>query len=261
MLAFIKEHKVKHVIVHKIDRMARNRADDVEINLELSAAGAQLVSCSENIDETPSGMLLHGIMSSIAEFYSHNLAAESKKGMRQKAINGGTPGMASFGYINAHLLTDDGRQVRTVVIDEDRAPWVRWAYEKYVNGDWTTSMIRDECNRLGVTTRRRPNRPERPISTSHVNAILRNRYYVGVVRYEGIEYPGSHEPLISEALFTRSNESGRRVTPAGRSRASGASTSRDRSTAGNAASRSALPNHATAPAGSTTSSTASGART
>src|SRR5690606_21353779 len=39
MLVFVKEHKVKHVIVHKIDRLARNRADDVEINLELSAAG------------------------------------------------------------------------------------------------------------------------------------------------------------------------------------------------------------------------------
>ena len=201
MLAFVKEHKVKHVIVHKIDRLARNRADDVEINLELSAAGAQLVSCSENIDETPSGMLLHGIMSSIAEFYSHNLAAESKKGMRQKAMNGGTPGMAPFGYINAHVLTDDGRQVRTVVIDEDRAQWVRWAYEKYATGDWTTSMIRDEFNRLGVTTRRRPSKPERPIANSHVNAILRNRYYVGVVRYEGVEYAGSHEPLITEALF------------------------------------------------------------
>ena len=201
MLAFVKEHKVKHVIVHKIDRLARNRADDVEINLELSAAGAQLVSCSENIDETPSGMLLHGIMSSIAEFYSQNLAAESKKGMRQKAISGGTPGMAPFGYINAHVLTEEGRTVRTVVLDEERAPWVRWAFEKYATGDWTIAMLRDELNRQGVTTRRRPNKPERPISNSHVNAILRNRYYIGVVRYEGVEYAGSHEPLVTEALF------------------------------------------------------------
>lgn len=201
MLAFVKEHKVKHVIVHKIDRLARNRADDVEINLELSAAGAQLVSCSENIDETPSGMLLHSIMSSIAEFYSQNLAAESKKGMRQKAMGGGTPGMAPFGYINAHVLTDEGRTVRTVVVDEERAPWVRWAFEKYATGDWTTAMIRDELNSRGVTTRRRPNKPERPIANSHVNAILKNRYYVGVVRYEGVEYPGSHEPLVTEALF------------------------------------------------------------
>ena len=78
MLAFVKEHRIKHVIVHKVDRLARNRVDDVEINLQLSAVGAQLVSCSENIDETPSGMLLHGIMSSIAEFYSRNLATLTK---------------------------------------------------------------------------------------------------------------------------------------------------------------------------------------
>ena len=44
-----------------------------------------LVSATENIDETPSGMLLHGIMSSIAEFYSRNLATEVVKGLSQKA--------------------------------------------------------------------------------------------------------------------------------------------------------------------------------
>ncbi len=98
MLTFVADHKVGFVIVHKVDRLARNRVDDVEINLQLRAAGAQLVSVSENIDETPSGMLLHGIMSSIAEFYSRNLATEAKKGMLQKAKNGGTPGWAPFGY-------------------------------------------------------------------------------------------------------------------------------------------------------------------
>jgi Resolvase, N terminal domain len=50
----------------------------------LTRAGVQLVSCSENIDETPSGMLLHGIMSSIAEFYSRNLATESPRACVKK---------------------------------------------------------------------------------------------------------------------------------------------------------------------------------
>ena len=68
--------------IHKIDRLARNRADDVEINLVLQRAGTTLVSCTENIDETPSGILLHGIMSSIAEFYSANLANEVLPGLR-----------------------------------------------------------------------------------------------------------------------------------------------------------------------------------
>ena len=64
------------------------------INLALKQAGAELVSVSENIDQTPSGLLLHGIMSSIAEFYSRNLATEVIKGSMQKAKNGGTPGRA-----------------------------------------------------------------------------------------------------------------------------------------------------------------------
>ena len=76
MLAYVKENPVSFVIVHKIDRLARDRGDDVEISVALKAAGTTLVSCSENIDETPSGILLHGIMSSIAEFYSRNLANE-----------------------------------------------------------------------------------------------------------------------------------------------------------------------------------------
>ena len=58
------EGDVDYVIVHKVDRLARNRADDVTINLAIREAGAALVSVTENIDETPSGTLLHGIMAS-----------------------------------------------------------------------------------------------------------------------------------------------------------------------------------------------------
>ena len=86
------ERDVDFVIVHKIDRLARNRGDDVNITLAIREAGAQLVSVSENIDETPSGMLLHGIMSSIAEFYSRNLATEVIKGTRKKVEGGTYPG-------------------------------------------------------------------------------------------------------------------------------------------------------------------------
>ena len=47
---------------------------------------------TESIDETPSGMLLHGIMSTIAEFYSRNLSTEIVKGMEQKVKKGGLTG-------------------------------------------------------------------------------------------------------------------------------------------------------------------------
>ncbi|WP_397485481.1 recombinase family protein [Rhodococcus sp. SBT000017] len=201
MLDYVKAHKIQYVIVHKIDRLARNRVDDVEINLQLTSVGAQLVSCSENIDETPSGMLLHGIMSSIAEFYSRNLATESRKGMLQKAKGGGTPGMAPFGFLNIRTRTEDGREVKTVVIDPERGHWVTWMFERYATGEWTAGMIKDEFDKRGVTTVTRPNRPSRPIAHSHITSMLQNRYYTGAVRFEGVEYPGNHPALVSEALF------------------------------------------------------------
>lgn len=206
MLTYVEEHRVSTVLVHKVDRLARNRVDDVEINLALTKAGAQLVSCTENIDETPSGMLMHGIMSSIAEFYSRNLAAESRKGMLQKAKGGGTVNAAPFGYLNTHSRSAEGRDVRTIELDPDRAEWVLWIFEHYATGDWTVSMIRDELNKFGVTTLPRPSRPRAPIAISHVHAVLKNRYYVGIVKYEGVEYPGKHPALVSEELFARAKQ-------------------------------------------------------
>jgi DNA invertase Pin-like site-specific DNA recombinase len=112
LLRFVAEQGADFVIVHKVDRLARNRYDDAVITAQLQAGGAQLVSVTENIDQTPSGLLLHGIISSIAEFYSRNLANEVIKGTQQKVSAGGTPHVAPIGYRNSRELVA-GREVRT----------------------------------------------------------------------------------------------------------------------------------------------------
>ena len=95
--------------------------------MEIKKSGARSSPCTENIDETPSGLLLHGIMSSIAEFYSRNLANEVIKGMDQKAKTGGTVGNAPIGYLHVRTI-ENGREMRTVDVDPERAPLVRWAF-------------------------------------------------------------------------------------------------------------------------------------
>jgi DNA invertase Pin-like site-specific DNA recombinase len=196
MLAYIAEHPVKYVIVHKVDRLARNRADDVTINLALSQAGAELVSVSENIDQTPSGLLLHGIMSSIAEFYSRNLATEVIKGCVQKAKNGGTPGRAPIGYVHVRQIVN-GREARTVEIDPVRGPLMRWAFETYATGDWTIRRLLAELTSRGLTTLPGPNTSGKPLVVSHLHKLLRNPYYMGMVRYRDAIYPGKHEQLVT----------------------------------------------------------------
>lgn len=203
MLAYIKKRHVDYIIVHKVDRLARNRLDDAQIHWFIKDAGAELISATENIDETPSGMLLHGIMSSIAEFYSRNLANEVIKGMEQKAKVGGTPGKAPLGYLNVRLTTDDGHEVRTVRVDPQRGPLITWAFQAYATGDWTLKQLAAELERRGLTTRPTPRSPGRPIKFNSLHKILTTPYYIGEVTYRGVRYAGRHEPLIDEATWAR----------------------------------------------------------
>ena len=196
MIQYVTKHKTNYCIVHKVDRLARNRADDVTIHLALKDAGVTLVSATENIDETPSGMLLHGIMSSIAEFYSRNLATEVVKGLSQKAAQGGTVTKAPIGYRNVGVRDEFGREIRTVEIDEERAPLIRWAFQVFASGDWTTSQLHQELVARGLTSAATPRRPSRPIAKSSVHRMLTNPYYKGSVRYQGVTYAGAHEAIV-----------------------------------------------------------------
>ena len=204
MLAYLKEDGgIDYVIVHKLDRLARNRADDVEINRAFEEAGVRLVSTSENIDQTPGGMLLHGIMSSIAEFYSRNLANEVIKGMGEKARNGGTLGKAPLGYLNVRAKDENGREVRTIALDEERAPLIRLAFTEYATGNWTVSQLADHLNTLGLSIPPTPRRCAKPITTTRLHKILRHPYYKGTISFQGVEYAGTHEPLVDEETWSQ----------------------------------------------------------
>lgn len=202
MLLFLARERVDYVIVHKIDRLARNRADDVALTAAITASGAKLVSVTENIDETPSGLLLHGIMSSIAEFYSKNLANEVIKGTQQKVRAGGTPTRAPIGYRNVRQLVD-GYEVRTVEVDTERAPHITWAFEQYATGLWSLSTLADALADRGLTTRPGPKSPVGPVAHNKLQGILRNRYYLGIVRWRGVEYDGKHPPIVDVHTFER----------------------------------------------------------
>lgn len=208
MLEYVKENadRVDYVIVHKVDRLARNRGDDIDIMRALREYGVQLVSASESIDDTPAGMLLHGIMSSIAEFYSQNLATEVKKGMGEKVKNGGTASRAPLGYLNIRRVDEKGREERTVVLDEERAPLVKLAFEEYATGNWTISGLADYLADLGLTTRATPKVPSVPITQKALNALLIKPYYKGIVVYKGVEYPGSHPAIVSASLWQKVQE-------------------------------------------------------
>jgi site-specific DNA recombinase len=193
------QRDVNYVIVYKLSRMNRNRLDDAFVLSRLRKYKATLVSATESIDETPVGQLMHGILAAFNEYRSAEDGADIRYKMGEKAKHGGTLGKAPLGYLNVRDRFE-GREVRAVAIDPERATFVPLAFELYATGQYSLERLADELTARGLRTR--PGRyPAGPVSDSKLGAMLRDRYYLGVVSYNGAEYPGRHPALVTQELF------------------------------------------------------------
>ncbi|MGH2573731.1 MAG: recombinase family protein [Actinomycetota bacterium] len=201
MLGRIAEGGVGAVVVHKIDRLARSIEDHVAIRAALRRSGVQLVSITENIEETASGRLVEGIHALMAEFYSANLSSEIRKGMDQKAKMGGWPTRAPIGYLNLREKVA-GKEIAKVVLDPERALLVREAFRLYATGEYSLPELQAAMHAKGLTSPYAA-KSGAPVSMSKLAELLANPFYVGVVAWNGVRYQGQHKPLIPENLFSR----------------------------------------------------------
>lgn len=207
MLTRIKRDKdVQAVVVHKIDRLARNMEDHVAIKAILKRANAGLVSVVENIEDSASGRLVEGIHALMAEFYSANLATEVKKGMLQKIKAGGCVFRAPVGYSNVREMIG-GRNVARVVIDEEAAALVNLAFSLYATGNYSLRQITNILQERGLRRQSSKSKPPTPLTLSAVGKLLQNKFYIGLVTYQGVDYPGQHEAIVDVELFRRVGES------------------------------------------------------
>jgi site-specific DNA recombinase len=206
MLARItREKDVQTVVVHKIDRLARNMEDHVAIKTILKRAGAGLVSVVENIEDSASGRLVEGIHALMAEFYSANLAAEVRKGMLQKIKAGGCVFRAPVGYCNVRE-TIGGRNVARVIIDEASAPLVHLAFSLYATGNYSLRQVTGILDKRGLRRQSSKHKPPTALTLSAVAKVLVNKFYTGVITYQGVDYPGEHEAIVDQELFRRVGE-------------------------------------------------------
>ena len=121
--------------------------------------------------------------------------------MTEKAQRGGTISRAPLGYRNIRRVDDKGREEKTVILDEERAPLIKLAFEEYATGNWTVEDLAEHLAACGLTTRATPNVPSAPIDRKALYKMLSNRYYTGVLSFKGVEYPGIHPALVSADVW------------------------------------------------------------
>jgi hypothetical protein len=119
-----------------------------------------------------------------SKYYVDNLIENIWRGLRQKLRRGEFPGKPPVGYMNEPRL-------RTIVVDPVKAPLARQMFEAYASGRYNLPQMRALVASWGLVTR-----SGKPPALASVKSLLMNQFYVGLFRYDGELYEGSHEPLI-----------------------------------------------------------------
>jgi site-specific DNA recombinase len=193
MLKALERGKAAGVIMHKIDRSARNLRDWSDLG-ELIDRGIAVHFAHESIDLlTPAGRLSADIQAVVAANYVRNLKDEVRKGFYGRLKQGLYPLRAPIGYL------DRGGGMRKE-LDPIKAPLVRAAFELYAMGTMSIEELQQETYRRGLTMR-----SGKPISLSGLSGMLKNPFYMGIIEIKttGQVFQGVHQPLISKELFDR----------------------------------------------------------
>ena len=191
MISDSKKHEWSFVLVYKFDRFARSRYDSAINKSILKKNGVKVVSATEQISNTPEGIILEGMLESFAEYYSAELSQKVKRGLKESRIKGlFTGGPTPYGYdkINQRL-----------VINETEANIVRQMFNDYLSG----MRIKDIVVKLSNAGIKNKYGTEWNINS--ISRILRNENYKGILTADNTIYTNIYPQIVSEEIFDEVN--------------------------------------------------------
>ncbi|MBI4283551.1 MAG: recombinase family protein [Chloroflexi bacterium] len=208
-----KERGFDVILVWKLSRFARNREDSILYKSLLRKRGISVISINEQVDESPAGHLLEGIIEVIDEFYSINLSQDTIRGMKENASRGfHNGGYTPFGYKKVKVMVGAVEKSR-LAPEEGEAPVVRRVFRMAVEGSGGKEVAK-ALNADGLRTR-----TGKHFSATAINNILRNEVYTGALVWhtkngglghavaktpsEVVRSPDSHPSLVSKEDLER----------------------------------------------------------
>ena len=199
MIDFMKKRKeVNHIIFDITDRTTRNDMDKIRI-IRLIKEHGKTVHYSRtgkvyNKDFSSDDEFMYDIEVAVAKKMSNDISRKSKMGVREKAEQGYYPSIAPIGYLN-------NKATRRIDIDEERALLVRQVFELMAGGEHSLQAIVEEMDRRGLRSK-----SGKRVNKSGIAVILSNPFYYGDFIWNGTQYRGKHEPIISKPLFKRAKQ-------------------------------------------------------
>ena len=189
LLAYAKRHAddIDAILFYKVDRAARNPLDFADLERLEQTHGVPFIAISQQTENTAAGRLNRRVLASMASFYTEQQSQDVKEGLTRRAESGLFVGLTPYGYQNQRF---NGRS--TVVLDADAAANVKRAFELYAYGFHTLDSLVQKFQDDGI-----PYTASCPIwPRSKLATILRDRAYIGELKYKGQWMPGAHPSLV-----------------------------------------------------------------
>jgi site-specific DNA recombinase len=198
LLDDIRARKLDVIVVYKVDRLTRSLADFAKLVELFDAHAVSFVSVTQQFNTTTSmGRLTLNVLLSFAQFEREvtserirdKIAASKRKGLW---VGGTLP----LGY---HMKEDK------VTVIEDEAGRVRLIYRRYLELGGVNALVRDLRAR-NIRTKSRllatgATRGGVHFGRGSLFYLLRNRFYIGEVKYKDEILPGEQPAIMDRALF------------------------------------------------------------
>lgn len=191
MMKNLIDGKAKGVIMHKIDRSARNLHDWAAVG-DLTDNGIEVHFAHESLDMTErGGRLSADIQAVMASDYVRNLRQETLKGLYGRLKQGIYPFGAPIGYLN----TGKGNPKS---IDPIQGKLIKQVFEHYATERYGVRELAEIMRERGLR-----NHKGGLIYKNGINNILKNTFYIGLMEVKGKSFKGKHKSIIDTRLFKK----------------------------------------------------------
>ena len=183
MIEDVESGIITHVVVVKLDRLSRSQKDTLHLIEDIfTPNNVAFISIMESFNtDTAFGRAMVGILSVFAQLERENIFERTRGGMQKRVEAGYWPGggRTPYGY--------DYDPAQGILVPNEDAEKVRYIYDRYLAGIGMQT-IADE---LGLKYER------------IVYNIITRKSNTGVIVYNGVEYQGRHEAIVSLDTYER----------------------------------------------------------
>lgn len=189
LLRELQSGKADAILCWKLDRLARNMADAGRVIDMLQRGVIKEIKTHDATHLPTDNVLMLAVQLGMANQYIRDLSENVKRGNRTKLEQGGWPNKAPFGYRNDPITKG------LVIHDNERALIIR-AFDLFATGHYALNEVRRMLNTEGFRTA-----SGTELNKSLIERIIKNPFYMGVMLSHGKYYVGTHEPIVSKALY------------------------------------------------------------